>query len=175
MCFQQYFIEHTTLLMLYHMKKKTIKALPRFLQTSIQSLPEVKISERTCQIQIMEPNFPIHNIISNVENHIIMLLLDIIISMGFAQFVHEHYTSHQNREKYHSLPYWVNPVVEISHTSISCSSYTSNISSRSTSCSSLDYVFRLFRHSALCGLSGELKHNSIKLFPFPAGGQEYLG
>ena len=87
MCFQQYFIEHTTLLMLYHMKKKTIKALPRFLQTSIQSLPEVKISERTCQIQIMEPNFPIHNIISNVENHIIMLL-DVIISMGFAQFVH---------------------------------------------------------------------------------------
>ena len=35
------------------------------------------------------------------------------------------------------------------------------------SCSSLDYACRLFRHSALCGLSRELKHNSIKLFPFP--------
>ena len=40
---------------------------------------------------------------------------------------------------------------------------------KSLSCSSLDYVCRLFRHSALCGLSRELKHNSIKLFPFPTG------
>ena len=39
--------------------------------------------------------------------------------------------------------------------------------------SSSDSVFRLFRHSGLCGLSRELKHNSIKLFPSPTGDHEY--